>query len=200
MNLYCGALSTHDLRPDLVSALVAGSEGAHRRGVVLFGFALTGAILSKDAFIANYEDFILLLLYVLVPWTAINLVDYYLLRHGEYDVESFFQQDGGIYGRVNSAAVACYVLGILVQLPFVASPSIQVRSRERWAGSICRGSSAWPSPHRCITGWPTRDRGRTPQAQRRCGCKREPSLGVGERRGRTAVPGDRGRAPRSKQA
>jgi NCS1 family nucleobase:cation symporter-1 len=60
------------------------------------------------------------LLYVLVPWTAINLVDYYLLRHGKYHVESFFQQDGGIYGRVNSAAVACYVLGILVQLPFVA--------------------------------------------------------------------------------
>jgi NCS1 family nucleobase:cation symporter-1 len=76
--------------------------------------------LSKDAFIANYEDFILLLLYVLVPWTAINLVDYYLLRHGEYHVESFFRADGGIYGRVNNAAVACYVLGILVQLPFVA--------------------------------------------------------------------------------
>jgi NCS1 family nucleobase:cation symporter-1 len=76
--------------------------------------------LSKDAFIANYEDFILLLLYVLVPWTAINLVDYYLLRHGKYDVASFFQQDGGIYGRINGPAVACYVLGILVQLPFVA--------------------------------------------------------------------------------
>ena len=70
----------------------------------------------------NYEDFILLLLYVLVPWTAINLVDYYLLRHGEYDVASFFRQDGGIYGRINGAAVTCYVVGILVQLPFIASP------------------------------------------------------------------------------
>jgi NCS1 family nucleobase:cation symporter-1 len=58
----------------------------------------------------------------LVPWTAINLVDYYLLRHGQYDVASFFRQDGGIYGRVNSAAVQCYVIGILVQLPFVVSP------------------------------------------------------------------------------
>jgi len=70
----------------------------------------------------NYEAFILMLLYVLVPWTAINLVDYYLLRHGEYDVASFFRQDGGIYGRVNAAAVSCYALGIAVQLPFVASP------------------------------------------------------------------------------
>ncbi len=90
--------------------------------LILFGFALAAALLGKASFLVNYEGFILLLLYVLVPWTAINLVDYYLLRHGEYDVASFFRQDGGIYGRVNSAAVACYVLGILVQLPFVASP------------------------------------------------------------------------------
>jgi nucleobase:cation symporter-1, NCS1 family len=71
-----------------------------------------------------------LLLYVLVPWTAINLVDYYLLRHGVYDVASFFRQDGGIYGRINAAAVSCYVLGIVVQLPFVASPL--------YTGSIAR--------------------------------------------------------------
>jgi NCS1 family nucleobase:cation symporter-1 len=52
----------------------------------------------------------------------VNLVDYYLLRHGQYDVPSFFRQDGGIYGRINAAAVECYVIGILVQLPFVVSP------------------------------------------------------------------------------
>jgi NCS1 family nucleobase:cation symporter-1 len=97
---------------------------------VLFGLALAGAILSKDTFLANYESFILLLLYVLVPWTAINLVDYYLLRHGQYHVESFFRQDGGIYGYVNAAAVSCYVLGILIQLPFVAT--------ELYTGPIAR--------------------------------------------------------------
>jgi purine-cytosine permease-like protein len=80
-----------------------------------------GAVLGKAAFLVNYEHFILLLLYVLVPWTAINLVDYYLLRHGVYDVPSFFRQDGGIYGRINVAAVTCYGVGILVQLPFIDS-------------------------------------------------------------------------------
>jgi nucleobase:cation symporter-1, NCS1 family len=89
---------------------------------LLFILSLAGALSGKDTFMDTYTDFILLLLYVLVPWTAINLVDYYLLRHGEYDVASFFRQDGGIYGRVNAAAVQCYVIGILVQLPFVASP------------------------------------------------------------------------------
>jgi nucleobase:cation symporter-1, NCS1 family len=120
MNLYCGALSTMTFGQTLFPRWSPGPQARTVVALVLFVFALTGAILSKDAFIANYEDFILLLLYVLVPWTAINLVDYYLLRHGKYDVESFFRQDGGIYGRVNGAAVTCYVLGILVQLPFVA--------------------------------------------------------------------------------
>jgi NCS1 family nucleobase:cation symporter-1 len=120
MNLYCGALSTMTFGQTLFPRWSPGARARTVVALILFGFALTGAILSKDAFIANYEDFILLLLYVLVPWTAINLVDYYLLRHGQYDVESFFMQDGGIYGRVNGPAVACYILGILVQLPFVS--------------------------------------------------------------------------------
>jgi NCS1 family nucleobase:cation symporter-1 len=121
INLYCGALSTLTFGQTLFPSWSPGPRARTVVALVLFAVAFTGAILTKDAFIANYEDFILLLLYVLVPWTAINLVDYYLLRHGKYDVESFFRQDGGIYGRVNGAAVSCYVLGILVQLPFVAS-------------------------------------------------------------------------------
>jgi NCS1 family nucleobase:cation symporter-1 len=120
MNLYCGALSTMTFGQTLFPRWSPGAKARTVVTLILFALSLAGAILSKDAFIANYEDFILLLLYVLVPWTAINLVDYYLLRHGQYDVASFFLQDGGIYGRINGPAVACYVLGILVQLPFVA--------------------------------------------------------------------------------
>jgi NCS1 family nucleobase:cation symporter-1 len=121
MNLYCGALSTLTFGQTLVPSWSPGARSRTVVALLLCGLALTGAILSKNSFLANYEEFILLLLYVLVPWTAINLVDYYLVQHGQYDVESFLMQDGGIYGRVNGAAVTCYALGILIQLPFVAS-------------------------------------------------------------------------------
>jgi nucleobase:cation symporter-1, NCS1 family len=121
MNLYCGALSAMTFGQTLFPSWSPGPKSRTAVALVLCGFALAAAFLSKNSFLANYEEFILLLLYVLVPWTAINLVDYYLVQHGKYDVESFFLQDGGIYGRVNAAAVTCYVLGILVQLPFVAS-------------------------------------------------------------------------------
>jgi NCS1 family nucleobase:cation symporter-1 len=119
MNLYCGALCVLTFGQTLFAAW---SPGALARGftcVILIGLALTGALLSTDTFLANYEAFIDLLLYVLVPWTAINLVDYYLLRHGDYDVAAFSRRDGGIYGRFNVPAMACYGFGIVLQLPFV---------------------------------------------------------------------------------
>jgi NCS1 family nucleobase:cation symporter-1 len=122
MNLYCGALSTLTFGQTLFPRWSPGARARTVIALILFVFSLIGALLSKESFLANYEAFILLLLYVLVPWTAINLVDYYLLRRGQYDVASFFRRDGGIYGRINGAAVTCYVAGILVQLPFIASP------------------------------------------------------------------------------
>ena len=122
MNLYCGALSTLTFGQTIFPRWSPGPRARTLIALALFTLSLAGALASKESFLVNYEEFILLLLYVLVPWTAINLVDYYLLRHGQYDVASFFRRDGGVYGRVNGLAVGCYALGILVQLPFIASP------------------------------------------------------------------------------
>ena len=122
MNVYCGALSTltavQTWRPAWNPSWRARSAVA----VILLAVALGLAILGHDSFLESYTSFILLLFYVLIPWTAINLVDYYLVRRGEYDVDSFFRQDGGIYGRYNVPAIACYFLATLVQLPFVSTP------------------------------------------------------------------------------
>jgi len=122
MNLYCGALSTLTFGQTLIPSWAPGPRARSIITILLFLGSLATALLGKAAFMANYEDFILLLLYVLVPWTAINLVDYYFLRHGVYDVDAFFLRDGGVYGRVNTVAIVCYVSGTLVQWPFVASP------------------------------------------------------------------------------
>ncbi|WP_263263115.1 cytosine permease [Pseudomonas sp. RIT-PI-S] len=121
MNLYCGTLSTITVGQTLVPRWAAGALSRAVTALVLFGMALALALLGQDDFMLNYTNFILLLLYVLVPWTAINLVDYYLVAHGNYDVPSFFRRDGGIYGYFNWTAVGCYLLGVLVQVPFMAT-------------------------------------------------------------------------------
>jgi len=81
--------------------------------------AVSVALTAGSDFVATYNNFLVLLLGSLVPWTAVNLVDYYLVRHGDYVVEDFFKRDGGRYGWVNWPAVICYLIGVAVQLPFM---------------------------------------------------------------------------------
>ena len=104
----------------------SGRSGASPRARSLFALGFTAvttvlAILVSSHTMDLFQNVILILLYLLVPWTAINLTDYYLVRHGEYDVEAFFRIDGP-YGRFNTGAVVIFLLCVAVEIPFVNSP------------------------------------------------------------------------------
>ncbi|WP_405636004.1 cytosine permease [Streptomyces sp. NBC_00056] len=81
---------------------------------------LYGAVLSLIT-VSSFVNLVLVLLVVLVPWTAINLIDFYLVHHGRYALGDLFAPDGGRYGRFNPVALTSYAIGIAVQLPFVAT-------------------------------------------------------------------------------
>ena len=65
------------------------------------------------------------LLYMLVPWTAVNLVDYFFVRHGHYAIKDLFKADG-IYGSWGWRGLCAYVLGWIVIVPFASLPGIYV--------------------------------------------------------------------------
>jgi len=92
--------------------------------VVLVGSCLVALSASAD-FISRFIGLILALLLVLVPWASINLIDFYIIKRGNYDISSIFSADGGVYGRFNLHAIVAYFIGILVQLPF-ANTSLYV--------------------------------------------------------------------------
>ena len=121
MNLYCGTLSTITIGQNIFPRWTPMAMSRAVTAVVLFAITLVPALLSADDFLANYANFLALLLCVLIPWTAINLVDYYVLRHGHYDISALFERDGGRYGRFNWVAIGCYLAGILVQIPFLST-------------------------------------------------------------------------------
>ena len=121
ISLYCAVLSTIAIVQTFVPAWQAGSTARTALSIALALLAVVMALFAGPHFMESYTNFLLLLLYVMVPWTAINLVDYYLIRHGDYDVASFLAADGGIYGNYNVPALLCYAIGILVQLPFVSN-------------------------------------------------------------------------------
>src|SRR5262249_42279856 len=78
MNLYCGTLSTLTVGQTVRPRWQPRARSRAVTAVVLFGASLVIALVGQNNFLVNYENFISLLLYVLVPWTAVNLVDYYL--------------------------------------------------------------------------------------------------------------------------
>ncbi|MGH2842354.1 MAG: purine-cytosine permease family protein, partial [Solirubrobacteraceae bacterium] len=97
------------------------------RGPVRVAFVLLSAVVgtiiaiaASSNFLDNFENFILFLAYFMVPWTAINLVDFYLLRHGNYDISAIFRPDG-IYGRINWRTIIAYLIGIGVEFPFMST-------------------------------------------------------------------------------
>ncbi|MFG0400742.1 cytosine permease [Pseudomonas putida] len=67
--------------------------------------------------IAILNTFLMLMLYFLVPWTAVNLVDYFVVRKGRYAIPHFFTPSG-IYGAWQVRGIASYVIGFLCMIPF----------------------------------------------------------------------------------
>ncbi|MFD6275088.1 purine-cytosine permease family protein [Streptomyces sp. NPDC060209] len=78
------------------------------------------ALLGKDSFLTSFKDFLLFLLTFFTPWSAINLVDYYLISRERYDIPALFDPEGR-YGAWRRDALTVYGVGILAQLPFLVT-------------------------------------------------------------------------------
>nr|WP_240894952.1 cytosine permease [Kineococcus siccus] len=64
---------------------------------------------------------LLLMLYLLAPWTAVNLVDYFFVRRGHYAIPDLFTPDG-VYGRWGGRGLTAYAVGLALEIPFIAVP------------------------------------------------------------------------------
>jgi purine-cytosine permease-like protein len=121
INLYGGVLCSITTGPTFARRWIPGARARAILSVAIVAPSLVLAIGLQANFLTNYTNFILLLLYVLIPWTAINLVDFYLIRRGNYDVEAFFDPTGGPCGRIGWIGVIAYLVGILVEVPFMST-------------------------------------------------------------------------------
>jgi NCS1 family nucleobase:cation symporter-1 len=130
INIYCGVLAVLTFLQTFVKGWMPGVTARIITSIGIFGVALAASIIGQANFLTEYMNFLYILLYVLVPWTAINLVDYYLIHHGSYDIASFVEADGGVYGRFQWPAVICYVIGFIIEVPFM--------SQELYTGPIAQ--------------------------------------------------------------
>ncbi|GAA0638888.1 cytosine permease [Kutzneria viridogrisea] len=117
LNVYGGYMSVATTLTAFTRRAALSTVG--RIGYVLV-FAVLGAalaVLGRGDFLRNFVLFLEFLLYFLTPWSAINLVDFYLVRHERYELAALYDP-AGRYGRWNPRALLVYAFGVLVQIPF----------------------------------------------------------------------------------
>jgi purine-cytosine permease-like protein len=76
-------------------------------------------VASKD-FVNRFGDLLAVLLYLFTPWTAINLIDFYVVRKSHYSIREIFNPRG-MYGRWNWRGLLSYFVGFIVMIPFFSS-------------------------------------------------------------------------------
>ena len=124
LNMYGGSLtlisaidSFKKVQPTVsVRALTIGLTAA---------LSLIGAMAATANFLTNFNNFLLLVLYLFIPWTAVNLMDYYVVRRGHYAIAEIFNPHG-MYGRWGWHGIISYLVGFGVMVPFFSVGTLYV--------------------------------------------------------------------------
>jgi purine-cytosine permease-like protein len=124
LNMYGGSLtlisaidSIKTVKPTLaVRALTIGFTAV---------LSLIGALTASKNFLGNFENFLLLVLYFFIPWTAVNLVDYYVVRRGHYAIAEIFKPNG-MYGRWGWRGLTAYLVGFAAMVPFFSTGTLYI--------------------------------------------------------------------------
>jgi purine-cytosine permease-like protein len=77
------------------------------------------AMLGYRSFVTNLTNFLDVLLVIFIPWSAVNLTDYFVVRRARYDVASFFFPRGA-YGGIAWRGLLAYAVGLAAEWPFVS--------------------------------------------------------------------------------
>jgi nucleobase:cation symporter-1, NCS1 family len=121
-NAYTGAFQVlslagmwHRFRPESLTARLVPFLAVMAAGTAI-------AVLGYAHFVTNLTNFLDVLLVLFIPWSAVNLCDYFWVRRGHYDVPSFFDPTGGPYGKLAWRGLTAYLLGLAIEWPFVSQP------------------------------------------------------------------------------
>jgi purine-cytosine permease-like protein len=118
-NMYCGSLASitaADTIKRVNTNRLTRIAGLLFIGILATAFALT----LPQNFLADYSNFLTILLYFVIPWTAVNLVDFFLVRHGDYAITEIFKPSG-IYGRWQWRGLLAYGVGFVAMIPFFST-------------------------------------------------------------------------------
>lgn len=116
LNAYSGMLSVVTILDSL--RRITPTRTVRIAGILFIAILWLAISLSLTAnAISALYDTLSLMLYVLVPWTAVNLTDYFFIRRGHYAIADLFS-NGGVYGVWGWRGITAYAVGFLASVPF----------------------------------------------------------------------------------
>lgn len=96
------------------------SEGFKRRVMYTTALSIIGvgaAIAYSENLLGFYSTFLSILVLLIIPWSAVNLADFYFLRHGHYDIRELFNPKGR-YGLINIGGLISYCVALGIEFLF----------------------------------------------------------------------------------
>ena len=121
MNMYSGGLSTlttiDSIRPVKVTRTA--------RVIAITFIAVAGTVLSltlPGTFLSDFDSFLVIILYFMIPWTAVNLIDFFFVRKGNYAIKEIFKPNG-MYHRWGWRGIVAYWAGFAAMIPFMYTPT-----------------------------------------------------------------------------
>lgn len=95
-------------------------------GIIGVTGAVAAALLPTDFLYEHLGTVLVVLAYLMGPWTAVNLTDFFVVRRGHYSVTEMFRPDG-MYGQWNWRGISAYLIGIVAMIPFMSIGGYQGR-------------------------------------------------------------------------
>ena len=135
MGAYSGALTLLTAEQSLRRHAVVSSGRRVFWTATVAAVSTTVAVLLPGSAITAVNAVLTIMLYLLVPWTAVNLIDYFLLHKGNYSVADLLSPNG-IYGMWNGRGLISYAAGLLASVPFMLVAPIFTGPLARRLGGI----------------------------------------------------------------
>jgi NCS1 family nucleobase:cation symporter-1 len=118
LNLYSAYMSAMTI----ISGMHGMTRISRKTKFVVMGLSAVAAtaiaIATQYDFNAYFADILIAQVYFLVPWSSINLADFYLVKKGKYVVEDMYNVNG-IYGKYNISTMVIFLIGVASTIPFM---------------------------------------------------------------------------------
>ncbi|WP_370057297.1 cytosine permease [Sinorhizobium fredii] len=118
MCVYGGALTLITAMDSVVSTSPTRSLRIRMNAIIGISATIVGVLLPTDFINTTFYTILAVLAYLMAPWTAVNLVDYFVVRKGRYSIAEIFNPVG-IYGRWNWRGITAYSLAFVAMIPFM---------------------------------------------------------------------------------